>query len=111
MDIAVPPFAPTLEWVGPEPAPVERICARGPLLVHFIDAAHLSSVRTLPYLTAWNERYSRHGLTGGGVNPPRFPFTREAPALAAPRERLGFPFPVAADGEHRAWHDYGCEGW
>jgi hypothetical protein len=111
MDIAVPPFAPTLEWVGPEPAPVERICARGPLLVHFIDAAHLSSVRTLPYLTAWNERYSPHGLTVVGVNSPRFPFTGERSRLAAALERLGVAFPVAVDGEYRAWHDYGCEGW
>ena len=73
MDIAVPPFAPSLEWVGEAPAPVERICTRGPLLVHFIDVAHPSSVRTLPYLSAWHERYSPHGLTVVGVNSPRFP--------------------------------------
>jgi hypothetical protein len=111
MDIAVPPFHPGLRWLGPEPAPVERICARGPLLVHFIDAGHLSSVRTLPYLNAWHERYSPHGLTVLGVNSPRFPFMGERPKLAAALERLGVGFPVALDGEYRAWHDYGCEGW
>jgi hypothetical protein len=111
MDIAVPPFSPSLEWVGEEPAPVERICARGPLLVHFIDAAHLSSARTLPYLSAWHERYSPHGLTVVGVNSPRFPFTAERSKLAAALERLDVHFPVAVDGEYRAWHDYGCEGW
>jgi len=111
MDIAVPPFAPSLEWVGEAPPPVERICARGPLLVHFIDAAHLSSVRTLPYLRAWHERYSPHGLTVLGVNSPRFPFTGERAKLAAALERLGIAFPVALDPEYLAWHDYGCEGW
>lgn len=111
MDIAVPPFAPSLSWVGPEPPPVERICARGPLLVHFIDAAHLSSVRTLAYLSAWHDRYSPHGLTVTAVNSPRFPFTGEPPKLAAALERLGVRFPVAVDREYRAWHDYGCEGW
>jgi hypothetical protein len=111
MDIAVPPFAPSLEWVGEEPAPVERICARGPLLVHFIDVAHLSSVRTLPYLRAWHERYAPHGLTVVGVNSPRFPFTAEREKLAAALERLDVAFPVALDAEYRAWHDYGCEGW
>jgi hypothetical protein len=111
MDIAVPPFARGLTWVGSEPPPVERICARGPLLVHFIDAAHLSSARTLPYLNAWHERYSRHGLTVVGVNSPRFPFTGEAKKLAAALGRLEVSFPVAVDGEYRAWHDYGCEGW
>jgi hypothetical protein len=111
MDIAVPPFSPGLRWLGGEPAPVERICARGPLLVHFIDAAHLSSVRTLPYLAAWIERYSPHGLTVLGVNSPRFPFTGEEAKLAAALARLEVAFPVALDREYLAWHDYGCEGW
>ena len=82
-DIAVPPFPPGTEWVGPEPGAVERICARGPLLVHFVDAAHLSSVRTLPYVGAWEERYRDLGLTVVGVNSPRFPFTADAGKLAA----------------------------
>jgi hypothetical protein len=111
MDIAVPPFAPSLEWVGPAPPPVERICARGPLLVHFVDVGHLSSVRTLPYLNAWQGRYSPHGLTVLGVNSPRFPFTAEPAKLEAALERLEVPFPVALDAEYLAWHDYGCEGW
>jgi hypothetical protein len=111
MNIAVPPFPPRLRWLGREPAPVERICARGPLLVHFIDASHLSSVRTLPYLSAWNERYSPHGLTVLGVNSPRFPFTGEEAKLAPILERLAVAFPVALDDDYLAWHDYGCEGW
>ena len=111
MDIAVPPFPHGLAWLGPEPPPVERICARGPLLVHFIDAAHLSSARTLPYLNEWHDRYSPHGLTVVGVNSPRFPFTGEVEKLRAALERLEVSFPVALDGEYRAWHDYGCEGW
>jgi len=110
-DIAVPPFPPGTQWIGPEPGAVERICAGGPLLVHFVDAAHLSSVRTLPYLRAWEERYRDHGLTLVGVNSPRFPFTADAGKLAAALTRLGVSFPVAADFRYRIWHDYGCEGW
>ena len=110
-DIAVPPFPPGIEWIGPEPAAVERICARGPLLVHFVDAAHLSSVRTLPYVGAWDERYRDLGLTLVGVNSPRFPFTADRGKLAAALRRLEVGFPVAADSRYRIWHDYGCEGW
>jgi hypothetical protein len=111
MDIAVPPFSPGLSWLGGEPAPVERVCAGGPLLVHFVDVAHLSSVRTLPYLAAWRERYAAHGLTILGVNSPRFPFTGEELKLAAALERLSVRFPVAVDRDYSAWHNYGCEGW
>jgi hypothetical protein len=97
--------------VGPDPPPVERICARGPLLVHFIDAGHMSSVRTLPYVRAWKERYAVPGLTVVGVNSPRFEFTADAGKLAAALARLGVAHPIAADSSYAIWHDYGCEGW
>lgn len=110
-NIAVPPFPPGTEWIGPAPGAVERICARGPLLVQFVDAAHLSSIRTLPYLTAWEKRYRDRGLTVVGVNSPRFPFTADAGKLGAALARLGVRFPVAADHRYEVWHGYGCEGW
>lgn len=110
-DIAVPPFPPGTKWVGPEPPTVERICARGPLLVHFIDAGHMSSVRTVPYVRAWWERYAAPGLTVVGVNSPRFPFTADAGRLAAALRRLRVAHPVAADSSYAVWHEYGCEGW
>jgi len=109
--IAVPPFQPGIDWVGAEPPPVERICAAGPLLVHFVDAAHFNCVRTLPYVTAWAGRYGKLGLTVVGVNSPRFPFTGDGQKLAAALARLEVAFPVAVDAEYATWHDYGCEGW
>jgi hypothetical protein len=90
---------------------VERLCAAGPLLVHFVDAAHLSSVRTLAYVSAWERRYRDLRLTVVGVNSPRFPFTADAGKLAAALMRLDVSFPVAADSRYRIWHEYGCEGW
>jgi len=110
-DIAVPPFPAGTAWIGAEPSSVERLCARGPLLVHFIDAAHFSSVRTLPYVRAWAQRYRGRGLSTIGVNSPRFPFTGEPGKLAAALSRLGIEYPVAADARYALWHDYGCEGW
>jgi hypothetical protein len=111
-DIAVPPFAPGIAWIGSEPKPVERICAQGPLVVHFVDVAHVSSVRTLPYLKAWAERYQPLGLSVIGVNSPRFPFTADPDRLRAALEPLGLDgVPFAVDDSYRLWHAYGCEGW
>jgi hypothetical protein len=110
-NIAVPPFPPGTEWIGDGPPAAERLAARGPLLVHFVDVAHHSSARTLPYLLAWHERYSDSGLTVLGVNSPRFPFTGEREKLAAALRRLGIPFPVALDSGYAIWRDYGCHGW
>jgi hypothetical protein len=110
-DIAVPPLPPGIEWVGDEPRAIERLTARGPALVHFVDIGHLSSVRTLPYLVAWHERYAAHGLTILGVNSPRFPFTGDPAKLAAAADRLRLPFPVAADPAFQLWRTYAPPGW
>lgn len=110
-DIAIPPFPPRTEWVGAEPLDVVRLAARGPVLVHFICAGDLNSVRTLPYVRAWQERYAPLGLTVLGVNTPRFPYTAEPAKLAAALERLEVRFPVALDATRAIWRDYGCRGW
>jgi hypothetical protein len=100
-----------MAWVGDEPPAMERLTATGPVLVHFLDFAQLNSVRSLPYLLVWAERYREHGLRAFGVHSPRFPFTRGPEAVAGGMERLGVAHPVAVDSEHALWRDYGCRGW
>jgi hypothetical protein len=110
-DIAVPPLSPTTTWIGADPGQMERLTARGPLLVHFLDFAQLNSVRALPYAIAWAERYRDAGLAVVGVHSPRFAFTGDVGLIESGLERLGVAHPVAADLDYAIWHDYGCEGW
>lgn len=110
-DIAVPPFPAGLDWLGATEPRLDRIVAAGPLLVHFYDLAQLNSIRALPYVKAWSERYREHGLSTLGAHSPRFPFTRDAGAVAASLPRLGIEWPVAVDSEHAIWRSYGCRGW
>jgi hypothetical protein len=111
IDIAAPEFPPRVQWVGEEPPAMGAMTAIGPVLVHFFDFAQLNSMRTVPYLCNWHERYAGLGLSVLGVNSPRFPFTADADAVAAARERFGITYPVAVDGDFNLWLDYGCEGW
>jgi hypothetical protein len=85
--------------------------ADGPVLVHFFDFAQLNSVRTLPYVAEWANRYGEHGLTTIGVQAPRFPFGAERGVVATGLGHLDIEFPVAIDADRRLWHAYGCEGW
>jgi len=110
-DIAAPPWRPGTKWVGGDPGAMERLTASGPVLVHFLDFAQLNSVRSLPYVLAWAERYGGHGLATIGVHSPRFPFSRDPVAVAAGIERLGISHPVAVDARFELWRDYGCHGW
>lgn len=111
-NIAAPELPGRLRWLGVERAPrIAELTAAGPVLVHFFDFAQLNSLRALPYLTAWDERYREAGLTTLGIHSPRFPLASERGTLAAALERLGVRHPVADDARYEVWQDYGCRGW
>jgi hypothetical protein len=89
----------------------DRLAAARPVLVHFFDLAQLNSIRTLPYLRAWHERYAGDGLAMIGIHSPRFPFTQDTAVVAAATERLGIDWPVAVDREFALWRLYEPHGW
>lgn len=101
-----------MRWLGTERVPkMAELTAAGPVLVHFFDYAQLNSIRALPYVVAWHERYSPQGLATLGVHTPRFAFTAERAGLEPALGRLGVEHPVADDSRYGIWHDYGCRGW
>lgn len=110
-DIAIPPFPPGTEWTGETPRDSERLAAKGPVLIHFLDAAQLNCARSIPYVLEWHRRYEPHGLTVAGIHTARFGFTEDAGNVRACVSSLGITHPVAIDAERRAWRDYGCQGW
>lgn len=79
--------------------------------MHFFDFAQLNSVRTLPYLKAWHDRYSDDGLAMIGVHSPRFPFTQDYDVVADAGERLEINWPVIVDREFSVWRLYEPHGW
>ena len=110
-NIAIPPFPPGTTWIGTEAPVSERLTARAALLVHFFELGELSSVRTLPFISALARRYAENGLSVLGVHSPRSRLAASDEALEAGLERLDVAFPVGHDHEPRIWHAYGCQGW
>jgi hypothetical protein len=110
-DIAIPPLPDGAEWIGEPIESIDRLIATRPALVHFFDFAQLNSVRTLPYLRAWHERYSDEGLAMVGVHSPRFPFTQDYDVVAEAAERLEIGWPVIVDREFGVWRLYEPHGW
>ena len=111
LDIAAPELPPRVRWLPDRPVPMSELTASGPVLVHFFDLAQLNSVRALPYVREWHDRYQGIGLTVLGIHSPRFPFTATRHALEFGIERLEIPYPVAQDSSYAIWHDYGVKGW
>jgi hypothetical protein len=112
VDTIVAPLFPTgLPWMNVS-GPQASIIQRGrPMLVEFWDFCRANSMRTLPYLKAWDERYGSAGLRTIGVHCPGFRPSREERAVREAVERLQISYPVLIDGELEVWEDYGNEGW
>jgi thiol-disulfide isomerase/thioredoxin len=108
--IPAPPFPRELRWVNVAPLRMDQQRGR-PVLVEFWDFCRVNSLRTLPYLSAWHERYAADGLRVIGIHTGGFEPARDPDAAAAAVERLGIEYPVVIDERLELWDFYGNEGW
>jgi hypothetical protein len=81
------------------------------VLVEFWDFCRANSIRTLPYLRAWHERYGARGLQVIGVHASGFPPSADPSAVEEAVARLQIPYPVVVDTELEIWGRYGNLGW
>jgi hypothetical protein len=81
------------------------------MLVEFWDFCRPNSLRTLPYVKAWHERYGPSGLRVIGVHSPGFDISRDEQAVRAAVARLGIAHPVLIDSELELWREYENAGW
>ncbi|MGH2969387.1 MAG: redoxin domain-containing protein [Solirubrobacteraceae bacterium] len=108
--IPAPPFPGGLTWLNVAPLRMDKQRGR-PVLVEFWDFCRINSLRTLPYLRAWHERYADAGLRVIGVHTGAFPPSRDEDEIARAVERLGVEYPVVIDTRLEIWDLYGNEGW
>ena len=111
VELPAPEFPPELEWLNVPFVRMDKLLGSGAALVEFWDFARVNSLRTLPYLQAWHERYASAGLRVVGVHSPGYSCSRDRDAAAAAVERLEIGYPVLLDPGLELWRAYGNRGW
>jgi hypothetical protein len=111
LELPAPEFPPELDWLGVPFMRMDRLMGRHAVLVEFWDFARVNSLRTLPYLRGWHERYGDAGLQTIGVHTPGYSFGRDPELVARAVDRLEVPFPVALDPDFEVWRRYDNRGW
>ncbi len=109
-EIYAPLFPKTVEWVNVATLRMDQQKGR-PVLVEFWDFCRVNSLRTLPYVKAWHERYAEAGLRVIGIHAGGFEPARDPGNVRAAVERLGIEYAVAIDADLDVWNLYGNEGW
>ena len=110
--IAAPLFPTKLPWVNATGCAGEQIQRGKPMLVEFWDFCRPNSLRTLPYVKAWHERYADAGLRVIGVHCPGFEPSRDEQAVRDGGRAAGDrPSGVDRQRAARCGSDYENEGW
>jgi AhpC/TSA family len=110
-EIYAPEFPPKMAWLNVAFLRMNTLMGRGAVLVEFWDFARVNSLRTMPYLKAWHERYGDAGLRVIGVHSPGYSFGRDRDVVARAVERLEIRYPVLLDPRLEVWREYGNKGW
>lgn len=71
----------------------------------------INCVRTLPYITSWNEKYKDQGLLIIGIHSPEFDFEKDINNVETAVKKYGITYPVVLDNEMKTWKAFENRYW
>ncbi len=71
----------------------------------------INCIRTLPYITAWDDKYSEQGLLIIGVHAPEFEFEKDPENVKMAIEKHGISYPVVLDNDMETWQAFENRYW
>jgi thiol-disulfide isomerase/thioredoxin len=71
----------------------------------------INCVRTLPYITAWDDKYSEQGLLIVGIHSPEFEFEKDPENVRMAIEKHGISYPVVMDNDMETWKAFENRYW
>jgi thiol-disulfide isomerase/thioredoxin len=106
----LPGFDGATGWLNSPPLTAAELRGRV-VLVNFWTYTCINWLRTLPYVRAWAERYSDHGLTVIGVHTPEFDFEHDLDNVRQEVKDLRVGYPVATDNDYAIWTAFSNHYW
>ena len=71
----------------------------------------INCIRTLPYITAWDDKYADQGLLIVGIHSPEFEFEKDPKNVKMAIEKYGIDYPVVLDNEMQTWKAFDNRYW
>jgi thiol-disulfide isomerase/thioredoxin len=104
------PLTGAQQWLNT--GPLQATDLRGKvILINFWTYSCINSLRALPYVRAWADKYKERGLVTVGAHAPEFGFEKD---IANVRWATGFydvRYPVAVDNNFAIWNGFNNEAW
>jgi thiol-disulfide isomerase/thioredoxin len=97
-------------WLNSEPLTAAELRGRV-VLVDIWTYSCVNWLRTLPYVSAWAERYRDRGLVVVGVHCPEFGFEHDLDNVRHATRELGVAYPVVIDNDFAIWQSLANRYW
>jgi thiol-disulfide isomerase/thioredoxin len=81
------------------------------VLVYIWTYTCINSIRPMPYIDDWDQKYSNKGLVIVGVHSPEFTFEKNYANVKDAVQRFGITYPVILDSDHGTWNAYANNYW
>jgi thiol-disulfide isomerase/thioredoxin len=98
------------EWLNTEPLQTADLAGKV-VLVNFWTYSCINSLRPLPYLKAWAEKYQDRGLVVIGAHTPEFMFEHDLAKVREAASTLGVGYPIVQDNDYGIWRAFGNYAW
>ncbi|WPP02001.1 cytochrome c biogenesis protein DipZ [Pseudomonas sp. HR96] len=106
----LPDLSGAVQWLNSPPLSAEALKGKV-VLVDFWTYSCINCLRTLPYVTAWAQKYRDQGLVVIGVHSPEFAFEQNVDNVKAAMAKLGVHYPVAIDNGFKIWRSFDNQYW
>ena len=109
-DLAALVSAEKTAWLNT--APLTRASLHGKVVVvDFWTYSCINSLRNIPYVRSWAERYAGAGLVVVGVHTPEFGFEKELSNIEQALRDYQVGYPVAVDSDYAVWNAFNNAYW
>lgn len=107
----VPELVGIVDYINTTPEQLQKEI-QGKVVVYDIwTYSCINCIRTLPYLTAWHEKYANEGLLIIGVHSPEFEFEKDVENVKMAVKKYGIEYPVVLDNEWETWKAFENRYW
>lgn len=102
---------PTHGFINTDGISVSELVGKKVILLDIWTYSCINCQRTLPYITAWYDKYKDQGLEIIGVHTPEFEFEKKMENVLTATKQFGVTYPVVLDNEYKTWNAYQNRYW
>ncbi|MBX7146759.1 MAG: cytochrome c biogenesis protein DipZ [Alphaproteobacteria bacterium] len=105
-----PAFSDIQGWINSNPLEISGLKGKV-VLIDFWTYSCINCIRTLPYITKWDQKYRDKGLVIIGVHSPEFEFEKNINNVKAAVLSNNIKYPVALDSNLGTWINFNNSYW